>query len=467
MADIEKLKQALIAADAAGNQEDAARLAQAIRAGSAQAPTQPQEAPQAPQENYTGAILPFSRDETGTHFDSDAGLLGILKSAATLPGDVYTGKTDPSSDEAIIRSLEMAGIATPMGPASRLAQPRGTLKFDRQVKPQTPSAEALKTAAKGQYDDLTKSGLEYSLSSVDDLSRSIQDDLAREGLGDVGSPQTYATLRALQKAPEGAQSVPFGTGLHPAIKQLGRVKSIDSPDPVSAKIARNRIMEFLEDGGDAGIVSGPSGAGTKLKTANKNYAGAKRSEMLQGLDYASTLRAKAANSGGNKANKTRGRLASLLSNKGSARDRSGFSPEEIAQMEGIVEGSVGANTARAVGNRLGGGGGLGSNVASMMGVGVGGAAGGIPGAVAGGLATGAAGSLARRLSERLTQKAFNQVDDATRKRTPLYDELLKAAPTEQLEIETQEAILKYLIENGLVQPGAKSKASQQNYDLLV
>ena len=466
MADIEKLKQALIAADAAGNQEDAMRLAQAIRAGSAQAPTQPQEAPQAPQENYTGAILPFSRDETGTHFDSDAGLLGILKSAATLPGDVYTGKTDPSSDEAIIRSLEMAGIATPMGPASRLAQPRGTLKFDRK-KPKAPSAEALKTAAKGQYDELADSGLEYSLSSVDDMSRNIQEALAKEGFGDFDSPQTYATLRDLQKAPQGAQSVPFGTGLHSAIKKLGRVKTADSADPAAAGISRGRILEFLEDADGQGIVSGPSGAGAKVKIANKNYAGAKRSKTLSDLDYAATLGAEAANSGANKANRIRGKLAGLLSNKSSKRNRSGFTPEEITQMEGVIKGSSAANTARALGNRLGGGGGFGSNMTGAMAGGIGFGVGGVPGAVAAGVGTGVAGSLARRLSERLTQKAFNQVDDATRKRTPLYDELLKAAPTEQLEIETQEAILKYLIENGLVQPGARSKASQQNYDLLV
>src|SRR5690348_12868814 len=49
------------------------------------------------QGGHRGMILPFSSDPAGNvHFDSDAGVLGLIKgiyNAAKLPGDVATGNT--------------------------------------------------------------------------------------------------------------------------------------------------------------------------------------------------------------------------------------------------------------------------------------------------------------------------------------------------------------------------------------
>lgn len=62
---------------------------------------------------YKGSILPFSHDGEDWHFDSDAGLLGDLKRAYTLPGDVYEGRVDPRSDEAIERTFDLATTVSP------------------------------------------------------------------------------------------------------------------------------------------------------------------------------------------------------------------------------------------------------------------------------------------------------------------------------------------------------------------
>ena len=72
----------------------------------------------------SGWILPVSWDAAGNPgFDSNAGLVGMgeraLESAwsgATLPGDVATGKVDPNSPDAIARSFDLAGVASPIKP---------------------------------------------------------------------------------------------------------------------------------------------------------------------------------------------------------------------------------------------------------------------------------------------------------------------------------------------------------------
>jgi len=60
----------------------------------------------------SGSILPFTRYSDGSvRFNSNAGIVGAIKSAVSLPGDVLTGKTDPNSMEAIQRSASLAGLS--------------------------------------------------------------------------------------------------------------------------------------------------------------------------------------------------------------------------------------------------------------------------------------------------------------------------------------------------------------------
>src|SRR4051812_40194987 len=75
-----------------------------------------------------------------------ARLAKSVYSAATLPGDVYSGQTqvDPSNPEFIGRTLDLAIVGTPMVPkaAAGLATPKVGL----------PTAEELKSAASQGYD---------------------------------------------------------------------------------------------------------------------------------------------------------------------------------------------------------------------------------------------------------------------------------------------------------------------------
>jgi hypothetical protein len=85
----------------------------------------PPAASQEPQKKpWRASVLPISEGPDGKpRFDPSAGLIGdlasSLKSAVTLPGDVYAGRVDPTSDEAIRRSMDMAAIFGPQSVANR------------------------------------------------------------------------------------------------------------------------------------------------------------------------------------------------------------------------------------------------------------------------------------------------------------------------------------------------------------
>lgn len=410
------------------------------------APQQPQE------ESYSGSILPLTRDKDGIHFDSDAGFIGSIKRALTLPGDVYSGKVDVGSEEAIKRSLELGGMASPVGALGKVKPNFATMTRTKAPKVKVPAAAELKEAYKLTADEIKDEGIEYSLDAAKELSRRIQERLASEAaIGDELAPTTFKILRKLENPPKGARSVPFSTGLNTVNKQLGRLgsgfSSTNPADPVAANWARRNIMEFLERPPEGSIVSGknPGTVGPRIKEANANYAAAKRAEMLRGVEDSAELRAAAANSGKNIGNTIRQRVAGLLLNKGSARDRAGFTEKELQQIEKIARGSIPANVTRDLGNLLGGGGGLGGLLSAGAGGTVGTIAGGPMGGVLGTAATMAAGRGAKSASNLMTRKALNKVEQETLKRSPLYQQRLTNAPRKQITYDAKEALVKQFL----------------------
>lgn len=443
MADLATLERALRNADAAGDTAAARRFAGEIQRVRAQ---------QAGTANVSGSFLPMSRDDKGNlQFDSNAGILGQLKSAFSLPGDAYAGKVNPTSDEAIGRAADFAAFATPVTPPMRNPGMAGVYSMDRQAKVKPPTAEALKADATSTYDALGKSGLEYSVSSVDDLSRTIQNELAQEGIGDEIAGKTYSILKKLQTPPDGAVSVPFATGINTARKSLQRIGSAVPEERVASKIASDRILSWIEGDGNGGIISGPSGAGPALKRANANYAAAKRSDLLTGIEDVADLKAASANSGRNADNAIRQRIVGLLTNKNTERDRSGFSKNELAGLEKVARGSAPSNWLRAIGNYLGGGGGLAQLSATGAAGTIGFAAGGPVGAAIGSAGAYAAGTGAKSVADALTRSALGKMDKTVRSRSPLFAEMQAAAPSQQLVFDARQALAKALMARMLQQ----------------
>jgi hypothetical protein len=100
----------------------------------------PAPTPQA--KPYSGAILPLSKDAEGNvSFDSNAGIVGTIKRAVTLPGEVMAGQIDPTSDEGIARATDFAGVFSPMSPAA------GTGKAIAAAAPRPAPSQGMEAAA--------------------------------------------------------------------------------------------------------------------------------------------------------------------------------------------------------------------------------------------------------------------------------------------------------------------------------
>ena len=380
------------------------------------------------QEPYSGTILPLSRDVQGNvSFDSNAGILGAVKRAFTLPGDVLAGEVDPTSQEGIERAFEFASTVSPINPMVRSGErivpgaARALVKADVPV----PTQQQLFEESGRNFRGMRDTGVDYLADAVKNVAAATKARLEQEGFDAEVAGKTHRILDKLASPPEG--SVANIRGLHSARKTFGKIAQNfnDPTDQSAATQAIKGLDEFIAAADEAAVVAGtPSDAADLLRAGNANYAAAKRSETLTDLTDAAQLRANAANSGANGGNTTRQRIASLLLNDKAS---SGFSTDEIAALRGVNEGSLGANATRRVGNMLGGGGGIGASMIGLGGAGLG-AITGSPEATVAGAALPLAGAVTRELSNILTERALRAVERDVRKRSPLYEQMVADAP---------------------------------------
>lgn len=401
---------------------------------------------------YTGSILPFSKDEQGNvSFDSNAGILGSIKRAVMLPGEVMKGDVQVNgpdgraSPEVIGRSLEAASLMSPSTPGLRsgVGLIPGEKTQVRQSVPVVPSADDLYSAADDAYTAMRNSGVAYSGDAVRDFASGLKSGLDTEGFIAKVTPKTQSILDDLANPPEGA--IADIQGLQAARKAFGRIaQNFNEPEEQAAAVRAIRgLDEFIGTDNPAAVVAGTaSDAANALKTANANFASAKRSDLLTGVERAADLRAAASNSGANTGNAIRQRVASALLKP---KEIAGYSPDEIAALEKIVTGTPAQNATRYVGNLLGGGGGMGQMLTTAIGAGGGAAAGGGVGAAIGAAAPIAVGSGSKMISNALTRKALQTADEAVRARSPLYEALKANAPLEVVRQARSERLLRALM----------------------
>lgn len=389
---------------------------------------------------WSGSILPVSRDAQGNvRFDSNAGLLGSIKRAVTLPLEVYRGEVDPMSGAGLDRAIEMAAVVSPVNPAVRSADyaiPGARTALAPAKKVAVPTADRLKAAGSAGYDAVRDMGVEYDAGAMAAIARTVKQALERDGILARTAPDTHGVLDELASPPEGA--VINSSGVEAARRSLGQVgqkNRVNNPtEEGAATRAIDALDEFVVAADPASVVAGPATAAAKtLADARGNYAAAKRSQRLAGednlggIETQATLAAESSNSGANLDNAIRQRAKQLLLNP---KARSGFNAEEIAALMKVVSGSAGTNAMRRVGNMLGGGGGMGAVVSGLAGLagasqvgGAGGAALGVASAVP------LMGAAAKVGENALSMRALRAVDKQTRKRSPLYEQLLAEAQT--------------------------------------
>lgn len=381
---------------------------------------------------YTGQILPFSTGPDGkAQFDSNAGLLGVIKRAVTLPRDVIEGNVQLDrearhplhDDPAIERLTEAAGVMTPASPAAG--------SITRKVMPAVPSRDELASAASRGYRAVENSGVEYDLNSVVGAATKIKAALDKGGFREKNAGQAHSILNDLIRPPNvpGARTVADIGGIVSARRAAARVArtSADATEREAANQLVRELDVFIQRTGPKNAVAGPAAAtGKTYGEANRNYAAAKRSEKLRdgpdSAEFRGELNASVANSGQNTGNSIRQKLAAILRNR---KDRRGFSPEEIEGIDAAARGGFATNSLRNVGNAV-------SGYGSMAGAVVGGVNAGVEGGLAGILAGQVAGRSLKAGSTALTKRALRKVDTQSRMRSPLYEDRLRNAPMTQI-----------------------------------
>lgn len=404
---------------------------------------------------WKGSILPVSDDGNGSwQFDSDAGIVGAIKhlpqmlmGAATLPGDVYSGRVDPQSDEGQQRAFDLATLAVPgsavtrSGGESLINAPRAMEK----VKPPVPTTADLKDVAGQGFDWARQSGTVYSPEAVAEMARAAKMKLEGEGYIPEVSPKTHAVLDRLATPGEGALGADI-TGLHAARKSFGQAgKDFANPsDQAASRAATDALDSFIVQPPAGAAIAGPAEtSGAVWRDAMGNYAASKRSGYLEETSDAAQRRAAASNSGQNVDNSLRGRTASILE---SAKRSAPFNGAEEQALENVARGDPLRNATRYVGNLLGGGGGLGQVVTGGSGLGAAAAFGaGQPGIAAAALAPPIIGAIAKRAGNAMTERQLGSVAEMTRKRSPYYEELLADAPSAPVSLAQQAAAIRALL----------------------
>lgn len=296
--------------------------------------------------------------------------------------------------------------------------PRLPTRAPTKPAPPVPTREELFTAADAGYKAPEVAAIEIKPTALRDFSISLRSSLNDVGVDENLAPKTFAILSNAGKAPAG--SIVTGKNLESLRRTLGNAaKSTDPTERMAAKQAIDAVDGFFEGLPASNVIAGDSAkAAAILQNARGNYAAAKRSEKIDAAVDRADLNAASANSGQNIDNATRQRIKAILV---SPKERRGFSPEELRQMELVVRGTYIGNAARFVGNLLGGGGGLGA----------------VTSAAVGGMATGGPGAIApivgvglKQVANASTARQVAKLDQMIREHAPLNVDRAKLSAVE-------------------------------------
>lgn len=373
------------------------------------------------------------------------GVAHSVWSGVTLPGDVATGKVAADSPEAIGRAMELAGVATP-------AAPRAALSATYRAGP--PTTKELLTTGGKQIEGARTSDVALDPSALYTWGDVAKATLDKAGSSAENAPRVHAILdRTLKPAPEGA-TVTYDNLITLRRTLQGQAQNFSDPtEQLAASRAIKLLDEFLSNPPAAAVRAGDAEATAALYAKGRgNYAAGKRSEDVGEARKEAILSTGAANSGKNLGNRERQTFLSLAK---SDKEISGFSPEEVQQIEqNIIMGTRPTNFFRNWSNRLGGGGGLGQAITAGMGAGagssIGGALTGEPfiGGIIGAAVPAAAGASARSLANKLTDRQIRILDEMVRSRSPMAEETaLGPGAKSPLRQMSDTAVAKLLLES--------------------
>lgn len=218
------------------------------------------------------------------------GLWNTAKSAATLPGDVYAGRVDPTSEEGIRRATDMAAVAQ-MGAVPTVAR--------RAATPALKSAE-IQAKAEASYNTLRDQARAIPLgeSHSQALADHVRAVVNERGPRAKMAPQTHIEINDIAKARDVGDLIDSRKALAKIVREG------EGEDIAAAKMAINNLDAAIERVAHKSI--------SILRTADKNYAIAKKAADVETKLEDARRQASTFGSGGNEGNKIRQTFRPML-----------------------------------------------------------------------------------------------------------------------------------------------------------
>lgn len=332
------------------------------------------------------------------------------QSAALAGGGAGMGAAAEAAPESVAAQLA-GGLAGALAPAAA-----GKLV----AKTTAPTIAQLRAAGKQGYETARASGIEIKPDPIKSLADKVRADLEADGINVKVAPKTFDVLDEVQNIPKDAFL--DVNNVETLRRRLGHVADdfTNRTERLAAKTVQKRLDEYVSSIDPSDLRTGTAAdaelAAESLRNARGNIAASKRAELVEKKLTKAELRSAAVNSGKNISNTIRQRIVDILTDE---RKLQGYSPEEIAQMRRIVEGTSVGNAGRRVANMAGAGGGLGQTLLTVLGAGTGGTAAGTEGAMLGAAIPLVLGSAARGVHNLSTGRQAGILRNMITSRSPL------------------------------------------------
>ena len=303
-----------------------------------------------------GSVLPLARNrKTGEVAPAVPGLLMQMGSAAALPGDVYSGKTDllqpnPITGEAEInseviqRGTDLSALISPIPPSAQsvtAARPIAAELADTLNK--VPDTAELKQLSQATYKKANDAGLVVSPDSFKSMATNLSTEMKKEGFKDFRHPIASSELKLLESE-VGPKTLDDLDALRQAVSD--NLASPNAGERRMAKIMQRHIDDYMAGLSETDVIAGDATAAVQaLKSAQDLWGRFRKSETIDKLVQRAGDRA-GQFSGSGFENALRTEFRQLVMNEKKIRK---FAPEEQAALRKISRGGLSANIARYVG----------------------------------------------------------------------------------------------------------------------
>lgn len=277
-----------------------------------------------------------------------------------------------------------------------------------------PTAEALKQAATAAYKSPEVAALKIHPKAMNIFGEEATAALTKEGFDPLLAPKTYGLLEKATAIPDGTPFI-SATNIQTMRRMLGKAaESPDKTERAAAKIAQNKLDDFMADLPHNAVLEGDAHAASKtLQEARGNYAAASRSQRFQDALEQADRQASRAGMGGNLENATRQRITAILNSPAKSR---GLSEAEKTAMNDYVNGNFTRNSLRVATKVLGGDNPLMAAIHAGMAFPTYGMS----------LAAPLTGFALKKINNAVSAKELSAIDELLRSRSPLAKETANA-----------------------------------------